>query len=521
MADWLNAEIGEFKLEQGDFLDVKFKPLIQQADVIFVNNYVFGPKLNEQLKQLFDDYQLKQGCRIISSLSFAPTSHTINSRTLGQIASMLKVKKVTYMGQGVSWTSKPFSYFIHTVDQSLMEKFFQTQRPITLKMDVSEALADSEIAAAKPRRQPSSTSAFALCTAALEEVVEEAAKQSAAFEDKYGQQTDEIASLAAKEAQQLDGEHRRLQKVLAETKVNQTTMAAQSAFDVTGQTAAVTKALVSSIPAVNIQDLGSPIVALGVQAATALHCSSQRLVQFTNSHSYMKAAVPTLQQWQDNVAKTERLTQLCQQVLQAAGGLPPDVTMVTATMNQLHAALRPLRTGLPTASGGSSTKPTTSQTTTILSTTTQPSNPPKVVTRSTSAQTMQDAVAKETAQTQTVGLSPSVAITKDQFQKQFTQTYHGRSPRSLATTPASQSKAARWKSQSRGKNGPVAPHTPVHDPRKRLGPSAYGKRTAMAASGAKTSAGKRTVILPPGKKAPSVPPPPPRSKKAKLTRDRR
>ena len=224
-----------------------------------------------------------------------------------------------------------------------MEEFFQTNRPVPLKMDVSDALDDSEIAAVKPQRQASSSSAFALCTAALEEVVEEAAKQSAAFEDKYGEQADEVASLASKQAQQLDAEHRRLQRQLTTTREMQASLTAQSKHDIEMQIAAVTEALSASTIGVTAQQLGEPTMAAGIQAAVALHNSEIYLARMKSAHDYHLQAVPVLEQRQKNVAVAERLSQLCQQVMQSAGKLAPGVTMADLTVNQLHAALHPLR----------------------------------------------------------------------------------------------------------------------------------------------------------------------------------
>eukprot|EP00040_Diaphanoeca_grandis_P031614 m.189509 g.189509 ORF g.189509 m.189509 type:complete len:390 (+) comp32374_c1_seq8:208-1377(+) len=110
---WFGKAHGKFDIRQGDFLDEEFRDRIQQADVIFVNNYAFGTRLNEQLKERFGS--LKEGTRIVSSLNFSPLSFTISERTLHDIGCFLSVRKITCTGEGVSWTSTPFDYYIHTV----------------------------------------------------------------------------------------------------------------------------------------------------------------------------------------------------------------------------------------------------------------------------------------------------------------------------------------------------------------------------------------------------------------------
>jgi len=40
----------QFNLTQGDFLEDRFLSKIEEADVIFVNNFAFGADLNQALK---------------------------------------------------------------------------------------------------------------------------------------------------------------------------------------------------------------------------------------------------------------------------------------------------------------------------------------------------------------------------------------------------------------------------------------------------------------------------------------
>ena len=184
---WFGKEHGPYQLSQNDFLDATLRETITSADVIFVNNFAFGTKLNQQLKEIFSD--CKEGCRIVSSLNFSPLDFSITTRTLyvsraaslclgiwglffhssalcvtppilfclpqlfsfihslihsfvflfvclsshplfpfpfifvlcggrrSDLGSILKVEKVTCSGEGVSWTSGPFDYYIQTVDR--------------------------------------------------------------------------------------------------------------------------------------------------------------------------------------------------------------------------------------------------------------------------------------------------------------------------------------------------------------------------------------------------------------------
>ena len=45
-----------------------------------------------------------EGCRIVSSLNFAPLGFTITERTMGDIGCILSVRRVKCTGEGVSWT---------------------------------------------------------------------------------------------------------------------------------------------------------------------------------------------------------------------------------------------------------------------------------------------------------------------------------------------------------------------------------------------------------------------------------
>ena len=51
---WYGKQYSDFQLEQGDFLvHETIDERIKEADVIFVNNYVFGSRVNHELKVKF------------------------------------------------------------------------------------------------------------------------------------------------------------------------------------------------------------------------------------------------------------------------------------------------------------------------------------------------------------------------------------------------------------------------------------------------------------------------------------
>jgi H3 lysine-79-specific histone-lysine N-methyltransferase len=140
MTEWYGKLHGSFEILHGDFLEEQFNEHIRTADVIFVNNFAFGTQLNQELKERFSN--CKEGCKIVSSLNFSPLTFTITNRNLSDIGTILTVRKVTCTGEGVSWTSRPFDYYIQTVDRSKLELFFSTKN--AMPMPVSEHPAEKE-----------------------------------------------------------------------------------------------------------------------------------------------------------------------------------------------------------------------------------------------------------------------------------------------------------------------------------------------------------------------------------------
>ncbi|CAH8609525.1 unnamed protein product [Schistosoma bovis] len=111
-----------YTLERGDFLSAEYQEKITNAGVLFANNFAFGPEVDHQLKQRFAN--LKEGARIISSKAFCPLNFRITDRNLGDIGSIMRVSCLNPIQDAVSWTDKPFSYYVHTIDRSLLEQYF-------------------------------------------------------------------------------------------------------------------------------------------------------------------------------------------------------------------------------------------------------------------------------------------------------------------------------------------------------------------------------------------------------------
>jgi len=86
--------------------------------LVFVNNFAFGPAVDHQLKQRFAN--MKEGARIVSSKAFCPLNFRITDRNLGDIASIMSVKELSPLRGGVSWTGKPVTYYLQTIDRTIV-----------------------------------------------------------------------------------------------------------------------------------------------------------------------------------------------------------------------------------------------------------------------------------------------------------------------------------------------------------------------------------------------------------------
>ena len=60
------------------------------------------------------------GGRIVSSKPFAPLNFRINSRNLSDIGTIMRVVELSPLKGSVSWTGKPVSYYLHTIDRTIV-----------------------------------------------------------------------------------------------------------------------------------------------------------------------------------------------------------------------------------------------------------------------------------------------------------------------------------------------------------------------------------------------------------------
>ncbi|KAM4050716.1 histone-lysine N-methyltransferase, H3 lysine-79 specific isoform 1-T1 [Anomaloglossus baeobatrachus] len=121
---WYGKKHAEYTLERGDFLSEEWRERIANTSVIFVNNFAFGPEVDHQLKERFAN--MKEGGRIVSSKPFAPLNFRINSRNLSDIGTIMRVVELSPLKGSVSWTGKPVSYYLHTIDRTLLENYFSS-----------------------------------------------------------------------------------------------------------------------------------------------------------------------------------------------------------------------------------------------------------------------------------------------------------------------------------------------------------------------------------------------------------
>ncbi|KAF4553838.1 Histone-lysine N-methyltransferase-like protein 7 [Elsinoe fawcettii] len=107
--------VGKVRLLRGDFLEHKdLGEALKRADVVLVNNQAFGPNLNSKLVDRFLD--LKDGAQVISLKSFKPDGFEIQERNVNDPRHLLKVRKLEYFSNRVSWTDAPGNYYIATKD---------------------------------------------------------------------------------------------------------------------------------------------------------------------------------------------------------------------------------------------------------------------------------------------------------------------------------------------------------------------------------------------------------------------
>lgn len=120
---WYGKKYGNYELIRGDFLTDFHREKIVGATIVFVNNFAFGPTVDHALKERFAD--LKDGARIVSSKSFCPLNFRITDRNLSDIGTIMHVSEMSPLRGSVSWTGKPVSYYLHIIDRTKLERYFQ------------------------------------------------------------------------------------------------------------------------------------------------------------------------------------------------------------------------------------------------------------------------------------------------------------------------------------------------------------------------------------------------------------
>ncbi|XP_006869026.1 PREDICTED: histone-lysine N-methyltransferase, H3 lysine-79 specific [Chrysochloris asiatica] len=178
---WYGKKHAEYTLERGDFLSEEWRERIANTSVIFVNNFAFGPEVDHQLKERFAN--MKEGGRIVSSKPFAPLNFRINSRNLSDIGTIMRVVELSPLKGSVSWTGKPVSYYLHTIDRTILENYFSSLKNPKLR---------EEQEAARRRQQRESKSNTTTPTKAPESKVAvpvDTPMDSGAEDDKAGAPT--------------------------------------------------------------------------------------------------------------------------------------------------------------------------------------------------------------------------------------------------------------------------------------------------------------------------------------------
>ncbi|CAG9581276.1 unnamed protein product [Danaus chrysippus] len=152
---WYGKKYGEYKLIKGDFLMDEHREKINSATIVFVNNFAFGPHVDHQLKERFAD--LKDGAKIVSSKSFCPLNFRITDRNLSDIGTIMHVSEMSPLKGSVSWTGKPVSYYLHIIDRTKLERYFQRLKNPKLKVSKRNCQEEAEgkrNVSAPPTRQP-------------------------------------------------------------------------------------------------------------------------------------------------------------------------------------------------------------------------------------------------------------------------------------------------------------------------------------------------------------------------------
>lgn len=107
-----NISLGAIHLLAGDFLETpEIDAVLRRADVVLVNNKVFGEKLNNDLLQKFLD--LKDGCKVVSLESFGGGAKQ-GVRHEQAIAGLFDEERFESGTFSVSWAGESVEWFLAT-----------------------------------------------------------------------------------------------------------------------------------------------------------------------------------------------------------------------------------------------------------------------------------------------------------------------------------------------------------------------------------------------------------------------
>lgn len=126
--NWHGKTYTDFELIHGDFFDKQYTEIIKNSTHILVNNFAFKPDVDHRLKQKFLD--LKDGTQILSSKPFCSPKSRLTERNLTDLGSIMHVVEIQpdLKKDTVSWTPKALPYYLHILDGTRVEKYYEKQK---------------------------------------------------------------------------------------------------------------------------------------------------------------------------------------------------------------------------------------------------------------------------------------------------------------------------------------------------------------------------------------------------------
>lgn len=108
--NWFGKDFSDFNLIEGDFLNEQYRQTIENASIVFTNNFKFGEALNLKLVDRFST--LKIGSTIISTVCFRPPRFRTSHRNKDNLANKLKIREI----KGKSfWSNTLITYFVQQI----------------------------------------------------------------------------------------------------------------------------------------------------------------------------------------------------------------------------------------------------------------------------------------------------------------------------------------------------------------------------------------------------------------------